>query len=786
MVRIPLTRRHALPAFALASLVGAYLGTVAPPPADSSGPARIIAWNDLGMHCIDPDFSVFSILPPFNTINAQVMVGGQLVTQAGAYTITYEAVADPDGSINSTSIGKTNFWDHVQALYGANPAPDTGLAGNSMPGLANVPQPTHFDPTWDWFQAEGIPLTPYDDSLAKNPYPLMRIVVRNSSGNEIASTVTVAPNSAEMECSRCHSSGGSPEARPEGGWVWNPTAVIDDHLNILKLHDRHLGEATYDAALVTTGYGAAGLYQGALAGQPVLCAACHGTNALPGTGLAGFSPATEAMHGLHAGVRDETGTVLDDRVTRETCYSCHPGTQTQCLRGAMGHAIGADGDFAMHCQSCHGGLSDVGETGRVGWFDQPTCDNCHSGSATVNNGEIRYDTVFDLNGERRDAASALFATDADTPAAGFSLYRFSDGHGGLQCSACHGPPHAIAPTRWQNDDLQAEQLQGHVGTITECSVCHTGLEDNQFSSGPHGMHPSTAAWANGKHGDFAESNLSNCRACHGSNDRGTVLSLAQDTRSYSNEFGTRTYERGNLVGCYDCHDGPDGEHHTSNGRPVAQDLVESTPADTPLQVTMSVTDPQPLVYRIVAQPLHGTVAFDGTGNVATYRAKAGYVGTDEFLYAAHDTKTDSNVASVSIDVTAPTCAGSVESYGHPCLNADGSMPTLRVTGCPSPGETIVVRLDGFIGGSVALIGFGTSRAAIEIVPECTLRLSGIAYDSIPIVPLSGSGPGNGSAVLPLTIPALFGTATIHMQAFGFDPGLAWPFVGTNGVTVNVE
>ena len=37
-----------------------------------------MGWNNLGMHCMDSDYSVFSILPPYNTINAQLIVGGKL------------------------------------------------------------------------------------------------------------------------------------------------------------------------------------------------------------------------------------------------------------------------------------------------------------------------------------------------------------------------------------------------------------------------------------------------------------------------------------------------------------------------------------------------------------------------------------------------------------------------------------------------------------------------------------------------------------------------------------
>ena len=42
--------------------------------------STLLGWNNLGMHCMDSDYSVFSILPPYNTIEAQLIVGGKLVT----------------------------------------------------------------------------------------------------------------------------------------------------------------------------------------------------------------------------------------------------------------------------------------------------------------------------------------------------------------------------------------------------------------------------------------------------------------------------------------------------------------------------------------------------------------------------------------------------------------------------------------------------------------------------------------------------------------------------------
>src|SRR5512136_1350041 len=87
----------------------------------------IVGWNNLGMHCMDADFSVLSLLPPYNTIHAQVIdPSGALVTDpvAAGITVSYEAVADGTGSINTTSAGKTNFWDYVFPLFGASPPVD--------------------------------------------------------------------------------------------------------------------------------------------------------------------------------------------------------------------------------------------------------------------------------------------------------------------------------------------------------------------------------------------------------------------------------------------------------------------------------------------------------------------------------------------------------------------------------------------------------------------------------------------------------------------------------------
>ncbi len=613
----------------------------------------LVGWNDLGMHCMDADYSVFSILPPYNVIHAQLIdPSGELVTNPSGITVTYEAVADPAGSINVSSANKTNFWDWVTQLFGVSPAPDEGLAGDDMPGPVNTPQPMHFDSAFDWFSAEGIPITPYDDAGAKNYYPLMRLVARNSSGTILATTRIVLPVSDEMTCSSCHGSGSGPAARPSGGWIYDPDPERDYRLNILLLHDDlEGGTAQFDAALAAAGYNSGGLYATVDAdATPILCDACHASNALPGTGQAGIPPLTRAVHSRHARVVDPAnGMTLDASANRTACYTCHPGSDTRCLRGAMGNAVAANGDLSMQCQSCHGNMSRVGAAGRAGWFDQPTCQNCHTGTATDNNGEIRYTSVFDSSGERRAAVNNTFATNPDTPAAGVSLYRFSTGHGNLQCEACHGSTHAIYPSSHLNDNLQNIDLQGHAGSLSDCSGCH-GSQPRTVSGGPHGMHPVGKDWVD-RHEDAAEHDSGQCRTCHGADSRGTVLSRALGDRVIDTEFGTKNFWQGFQIGCYTCHKGPSNDDRNSNRAPVVRDVSAATDENVPVEIALSASDADgnSLSYRVVSQPANGTVGV--VGAVATYYPFTGFSGGDSFTYAAWDGSTNSNLGSGSVTVT---------------------------------------------------------------------------------------------------------------------------------------
>jgi hypothetical protein len=643
------------------------IGTIASAAAAGAGEEwTIVGWNNLGMHCMDADYSLFSLLPPFNTFHAQVIdPTGQLVVDPSGIVVTYEAVADPDGSINRTSAGKSNFWDFVEELFGAGVAVDQGLAGNAMPGALNQPQPMTFDAAAGWFSATGVPITPYDDSGARNTYPLMRLTARDAQGRLLATTDIVLPVSDEMSCVACHASGASPAAQPFDGWANDPDPERDFRLNVLLLHDDRVAfREEFKVAAAAAGYDPRGLVATAVdASVPVLCARCHASEALPGSGLAGITPLTQAIHRRMAFAQDPTnGLPLDAVDNRSACYRCHPGSETRCLRGAMGSAVAADGTLAMQCQSCHGRMTDVASPDRVGWLDEPRCQSCHTGTATNNGGAIRYVSVFTDDGAVREAADTRFATSPDTPAAGLSLYRFSRGHGGLYCSACHGSTHAELPSSEHNDNLQSEQVQGHQGVLAECNACHA-TADLGADGGPHGLHPLGQAWVE-RHGDVAEhSGAAACRACHGADERGTVLSRAQADRVLQTDLGPKHFWRGFEIGCYTCHLGSGDDDANPNRAPVVNDESISVARDVSPSIPLSANDSDgdSLVLRIVTQPAHGTVALNDA--VAKYFPEADYSGEDVFTFAARDGDTDSNLGTIALSVGA-FCGGDCDGDGH--------------------------------------------------------------------------------------------------------------------------
>ena len=87
-----------------------------------------------------------------------------------------------------------------------------------------------------------------------------------------------------------------------------------------------------------------------------------------------------------------------------------------------------------------------------------------------------------------------------------------------------------------------------------------------------------------------------------------------------------------------------------NEFPVARDQAFSVPQNTSTPIALTATDANgdPLTYIIVTFPSHGTLT--GMPPNLTYTPAADYVGMDSFTFKANDGKGDSNVAIVSSTV----------------------------------------------------------------------------------------------------------------------------------------
>jgi PKD repeat protein len=348
----------------------------------------------------------------------------------------------------------------------------------------------------------------------------------------------------------------------------------------------------------------------------------------------------------------------------------------------MGGAVAPDGSMAMQCQSCHGNMSQVGSTNRVGWFMEPVCQSCHSGTATANSGQIRFTSVFtDTNYTVRVPADTTFATSPNVPAPGLSLYRFSVGHGGLQCEACHGSTHAEFPSTDRNDNLRNMALQGHVGVMSECTACHTN-SPSTVTGGPHGMHPVGSAWVS-SHPNLlgsGQANRAQCQPCHGTDYRGTVLSRMKADRSLSG-FGTKALFRGATIGCYTCHQGPGNDSANTNAPPTVANVFTNTTNDKAVALALPATGTG-LTLSIISQSTNGTVGL--SNGLATYFPSPGFVGTDQFTFAAYDGSKNSNLGTGTVTVAQGPFSLTAAAYPPPSYPANWPVACVVV---PTPINT---------------------------------------------------------------------------------------------------
>ncbi len=406
----------------------------------------LLAWNDLGMHCISDSDPYWILLPPANDLFAQLVKRGdspEIITEGVELTFTVEdGFKYPERHVR--------FWEFADKLLGANLKPGVGVGGQKVSGTMKL------EAEHRAFGATFIPVVPYTDKGEYNPYPIFTITAKDKeSGKILAITKTVAPTSTEMGCKNCHG----------GGWRVAGVAGFTDatSLDVLVAHDKNSGT---------------NLVEKAQNGEPMLCQSCHADPVLGTKGNPELLNFPAALHGWHANF-------LTEREGMQACIACHPSRPegpTQCFRSH--HA-----QF-MDCTNCHGTMEDhtlsllkkEHEAGKKGaarlmaklkprnvdsidqikprspWVNMPDCLNCHE--------DFQMGSTTDAFNTWTESAEELYRHRHDQMEA-------------MMCEACHGSPHAVYPATFNKfgsnrDSIQPLQYQGNDRPIgNDCTVCHT-------------------------------------------------------------------------------------------------------------------------------------------------------------------------------------------------------------------------------------------------------------------------------------------------------------------------
>jgi len=404
----------------------------------------LLAWNDLGMHCVSDCDMWFVILPPANTLEAQLIGRGDNLDLIEEDVIITYAV-EPDHEHPADHV---DFWKYCQSTFGTELEPNIGLSGKGLTGTME------YDDDAGAYVAHHIPVVPYGDDSTFNPFPIFTIEARDeSTGELLASTKVVAPVSTEMGCRNCHG----------GEWSYGNQAGVSDEtaIAILEVHDRISGT---------------NLFEEALAGKPKLCQSCHADPALAAEGKPDVLSFSTAVHGWHANYMPLEGA--------EACVACHPAS----LMGATRCQRGVHSSVDLDCVSCHGSMTDHALSLLVAEADKPSAQRLMK-----NLEPILVSSIEDINPRTpwiNEPECLTCHVDFEKPeedvvsfnewSPEFSeLFRRRFGDAGIRCEACHNSPHAIYPTAnaygRHLSNIQPMQYMGKPYAIGEdyaCEVCH--------------------------------------------------------------------------------------------------------------------------------------------------------------------------------------------------------------------------------------------------------------------------------------------------------------------------
>jgi hypothetical protein len=275
------------------------------------------------------------------------------------------------------------------------------------------------------------------------------------------------------------------------------------------------------------------------------------------------------------------------------------------------------------------------------------------------------------------------------------------------------------------------------------------------------MHPIGSQWVQDHHDVVEHSGGSaQCRACHGTDFRGTVLSRAQGNRSFNTNWGTKQFFDGYAIGCYDCHNGPSSESTNPNHRPVVAAVNATTPAgvSVPIALTANDADGQSTTLSIVTQTANGTVSLSGTS--AVYFPFAGFAGVDSFTYCASDGQLQSALATVTINVTA-----NWDNYGEGSPGTLG-VPDLSLGAVPRLGTVVPIHFGNSSGIDTTVIVLVGTKPGYQPTPfGGTLLITQAAQRTMLL------GSGGGTRFFPIPSDPLLVGYNFILQTIVLDPGV---------------
>ncbi len=450
-----------------------------------AGTYKVIARNDLGMHCACPTFEGFLLLPPFNTLRAQVLtMGSEPNIISSGVTVNYSIAENTDAILKADPYYSSWLNNAPKLFPGFSPINASGnIVGLTGKKLADK---MDYDSTAKAYIAPGIPVYPVTTGTSadimtdplggpkRNPYLTANITVKDTAGTTLATTSTTVPV-AFGGCCTCH----LPLAQQNG----YPATPAGSFAYLGVLHSQN--SSGINIAMIDP--------DGDGKGGPVRCSWCHWDPAMGESVAPGWPAATKLLPGANFTLKKSVYSFSDvlhryhaqnqkvltqfDANIATNCYDCHPGNGVNCYRGSH------KGKTAIWCTDCHGNLNErIASNQMAQPWQQSTLPTCFEKSPGVN------------------SAFACHPHDTGTTYSWnpglFGKFINNRGHeGSILCESCHGSAHGEAPSTLAADNIQNATLQGSTSfsfptgkdktyAIGVCNVCHTG-RSNTWQRPPH-------------------------------------------------------------------------------------------------------------------------------------------------------------------------------------------------------------------------------------------------------------------------------------------------------------